>query len=225
MRNNLVFNYDMLFSDHFKRVSDKAKWYYVNLMFHADNGFVSNPLSLLDSMGDGYTKDVLIELIKNEDVLTLPDRCEIFITSYFVHTHFKPMSWLSSPFSIYWKGKLFLKKNGVATFKPQKEETVEPKAEEEPILKDKPQVEEKPVINSVDDYMKYKGYEDIAEMTEKDNQFIDNLLKDRMTELKHNDLPLGMTEDTTFQEWYGVEKWSELTPEQQKEWLHIWCCD
>ena len=92
-------------------------------MFYANNGFVSNPMGVLDSMG--YDKGVYQELVNNGEILTLPGRCEVFITSYFVHNRFKPMSWMSSPFAIYWKGKLFLKKNGVATFKPQGEETHE----------------------------------------------------------------------------------------------------
>lgn len=147
MKDNLVFNYNMLFSDHFSRVSDQAKLYYIKLMFFAHNGFVSNPLSVLDSMG--YDKSVLDELIANEDVLKLPDRCEVFITSYFVHTHFKPMSWMSTPFSIYWKGKLYIKKNGVATFKPQKtdeEETVVIPEEEPTPIKEEPEV-----ITNIDD--------------------------------------------------------------------------
>ena len=173
----------MLFGDHFSRVSDKAKLYYIKLMFYAFNGFVSNPLSVLDSMG--YDKSVLEELVANEDVLRLPDRCEIFITSYFVHTHFKPMSWLSTPFSVYWKGKLFIKKNGVATFKPQIEEPTDkiPMDDEVPNIIPS---NETPIIKP------------------------------------KRKLPKGMTEDTTFQEWYGVDNWGQLTPKQQEEWKKIW---
>lgn len=110
----------MLFGDHMAKVSDKAKLYYIKLCFFANCGFVSNPLSILDSMG--YDKSVFHELVANEEILTLPDRCEIFITAYFVHNHLNPASWLKTPFAPYWRGKLFTKKNGVATFKPQSED-------------------------------------------------------------------------------------------------------
>ncbi len=123
MKSYSMFNFDMLFSDHMAKVSDQAKLYYIKLCFFANNGFVANPISVLDSMG--YDKSVYHELVANGELLTLPDRCEVFITSYFVHNHLKPGSWLKTPFAIYWKGKLFTKKNGVATFKPQGEEKEE----------------------------------------------------------------------------------------------------
>lgn len=125
MKKYSMFYYPFLFSDHMAKVSDKAKLYYIAINFHAINGFVADPLQVLDSLG--YDKGVFNELVANEEILTLPDRDEIFITSYFVHNRgLKPMSWLSTPFAPYWKGKLFIKKdNGVATFKPQGEEPKE----------------------------------------------------------------------------------------------------
>lgn len=126
MKTEVMFNYDYLFGDHMAKVSHQAKLYYIKLMFYANNGFVSNPLEVLDSLG--YQRDVFYELIANGEILNLPDRSEIFITAYFIHNHFKPMSWMATPFSVYWKGKLFIKKNGVATFTPQAEEPEQPKA-------------------------------------------------------------------------------------------------
>ena len=120
MKENLMFNYSLLFGDHMNKCSNEARLYFIKLMFYATNGFVSNPMGVLDSMG--YDRGVYRELVNNGEILTLPGRCEIFITSYFVHNKFKPMSWMSSPYAIYWKGKLFIKKNGVATFTPQGEE-------------------------------------------------------------------------------------------------------
>lgn len=119
-------------------VSNQAKLYYIKLMFYAHNGFVANPMDVLDSLD--YDKGVYMELLEKGEILTLPDRKEIFITSYFVHNYgLKPLSWLSTPYAVYWKGKLFIKKNGIATFKPQEEEgkdpfsaIEEPKAEPEP---------------------------------------------------------------------------------------------
>lgn len=130
MKNFAMFSYNWLFSDHFAKLSDQAKLYYIKLNFYADNGFVPNPLQVCDSLG--YDRSVLDELIANGDVLTLSDRSEIFITSFFVHNKgAKPMSWLSTPFAPYWKGKLFIKKdNGIATFTPQSEQ---PPGESKPL--------------------------------------------------------------------------------------------
>ena len=123
MKNYTMFDFNLLFGDHFAKVSNQAKLYYIKLNFYADHGFVANPLSVLDSLG--FDKSVFQELINNGEILSLPDRCEVFITSYFVHNNkFKPSEWLKSPFAVYWKGKLWTKKNGVATFKPQGEEVV-----------------------------------------------------------------------------------------------------
>ena len=116
MKDSLMLNYNYLFSDHMAKCSDQAKLYYIKLMFFANNGFVSNPIEILDSFG--YDRGVLNELIANEDLLVLPGRSEVFITAYFIHTRFKPLTWLTSPFATYWRGKLYIKENGVASFKP-----------------------------------------------------------------------------------------------------------
>ena len=129
-----MFNFDLLFGDYMARCSDQAKLYYIKLCFFANCGFVANPLSVLDSMG--YDKSVLKELIDAGELLKLPDRAEVFITSYFVHNHFNPSWWTHTPYFPYWKGKLYTKKNGVATFTPQKEEEENPKDAE-------PQIDEK----------------------------------------------------------------------------------
>lgn len=118
MKSHTMFSYMFLFGDHFGKVSNQAKLYYIALNFFCDRGFVSNPLGILDSLG--YDKSVYYELVKNEEILTLPDRCEVFITSYYIHNDkFNPKEWYKSPFSIYWIGKLYIKKNGVATFNPE----------------------------------------------------------------------------------------------------------
>ena len=118
MRDYTMFNFNFLFNDHFAKVSNQAKLYYIKLCFFADRGFVPNPLSVLDSLG--FDKGVYWELIKNEEILTLPDRDEIFITSYFLHNPgLKSEEIHFSPFWIYWRTKLHMKKNGVATFKPE----------------------------------------------------------------------------------------------------------
>lgn len=115
MKDYVLLNYNYLFSDHMAKCSHQAKLYYIKLMFFANNGFVANPLEILDSLG--YDRGIFDELVANEDLLTLPGRSEVFITAYFIHTRFKPASWVNSPFSIYWRGRLYIKKNGVATFK------------------------------------------------------------------------------------------------------------
>ena len=117
MKNYACFNYNLLFGDHFNKVSNQAKLYYIKLMFYADRGFVANPITILDSLG--YDKSVYWELVKNDEILTLPDRCEIFITSYYLHNRgFNWREWTKSPFCIYWFGKLAFKQNGVAKFNP-----------------------------------------------------------------------------------------------------------
>ena len=122
MKNSVMFNFNLLFGDHMAKVSDKAKLYYIKLNFFANNGFVPNPLSVLDSMGVGYDRSVFQELVDNGELLTRPDRCEVFITSYFVHNHFNPSAWTHTIYYPYWKGYMWTKKNGVATLKPQVEE-------------------------------------------------------------------------------------------------------
>lgn len=118
MKEYTMFSFEFLFNDHFAQVSDQAKMLYIKMNFYATNGFVANPYAILDSLG--YDKSVLQELIINEDILSLPDRCEVFITAYFVHNKgLNKKTWWNSPFAVYWKGKLQLKENGIATFKQQ----------------------------------------------------------------------------------------------------------
>ena len=143
-----MFNFDLLFGDYMAKVSDQAKLYYIKLCFFANNGFVANPISVLDSMG--YDKGVFYELLNSGELLKLPDRSEVFITSYFVHNHFNPKSWLKTPFAVYWKGKLWTKKNGMATFKPQKDED-EPEFVDELEAVLPPQKEEEPK-KTLDDF-------------------------------------------------------------------------
>lgn len=115
MKNYTCFNFEFLFSDHFAKVSNQAKLYYIKLNFYANNGFVPNPMSVLDSLG--YDKSVFNELVANGELLVLPDRSEIFIASYFVHNKgLKPFSWRATPYAVYWDGKLYVKKNGVVDF-------------------------------------------------------------------------------------------------------------
>ena len=76
------------------------------------------PMSVLDSLG--YDKGVFDELVKNGELLVIPDRCEVFITSYFVHNKgFKRSSWKASPFAVYWENKLYIKSNGIVDFAPE----------------------------------------------------------------------------------------------------------
>ena len=161
MKTSTMFNFDLLFGDHMAKCSDQAKLYYIKLCFFANCGFVANPLSVLDSLG--YDKGVYQELIDNGEILKLPDRCEVFITAYFVHNHFKASSWLSTPYAPYWKGKLYTKKNGIATFTPQsnepeeKEETIHDQIIEtiknEPIIAlDEEKEEEIEVLEETRDY-------------------------------------------------------------------------
>lgn len=124
MKDRICLDFNYLFTDHMAKCSNQAKLYYIKLMFFANNGFVANPLEVLDSFG--FDRGVLDELIANDDILTIPGRSEVFITAYFIHTKFNPASWLNTPFSIYWKGRLRTKPNGVATFKkPNTEEMTE----------------------------------------------------------------------------------------------------
>lgn len=120
MKQFCLFNHDFLFSDNLGKASDKAKLYYIKLCFNANNGFVANPMDVLDSLG--YDKSVFDELKANEDILTLPNRDEIFITAFFIHNVGANIkSWIYTPFGIYWKGKLWFKENRMATFKKQNE--------------------------------------------------------------------------------------------------------
>lgn len=139
MKNYAMFNYDFLFGDHFAKASPKAKLLYINLSFYADCGFVANPKQICKSMG--YDESVLQELIDIDELLTLEGRAEMFITSYFVHnTNFKQFSWLSSPFGEYWKNKMWMKKNKIATLKKQNKE--EQQEQETSVEKDTSSIQE-----------------------------------------------------------------------------------
>lgn len=141
-----MFNYDFLFGDHFAKASPKAKLLYINLSFYADCGFVANPKQICKSMG--YDESVLQELIDIDELLTLEGRAEMFITSYFVHnTNFKPFSWLSSPFGEYWKNKMWMKKNKIATLKKQDKSKEEQQEQEASIEKDTSSIQEQEYRN------------------------------------------------------------------------------
>ena len=112
--------------DYFAKASPKAKLLYINLSFYADCGFVANPKQICESMG--YDESVLQELIDIEEILTIKGRSEMFLTSYFVHNaNFKPTSWAGTPFAPYWEGKLWVKKNRVATLLKNSKEQTKPK--------------------------------------------------------------------------------------------------
>ena len=120
MRNYTMFSYDYLFGDHFALVSDQAKMLYIKMSFCANSGFVSNPKSVLDSLG--YDRGCLQELINIEEILTIPNRSEVFITAYFVHNkNFNPMMWIYSPYAPYWRGRLWIKENRIATLNHPKQ--------------------------------------------------------------------------------------------------------
>lgn len=121
MKSYALFNYDYLFNDYFSQISNEARLLYIKMNFFAVNGFVTNPLEILDSLN--YDKGVLQELINIGEVLTLEGRSEVFITSYFIHNKgINKHSWKSTPYAIYWKKKLNVKKNGVATMRPLRKE-------------------------------------------------------------------------------------------------------
>ena len=146
MKNYTIFNYDYLFGDHFATVSDQAKLLYVKMNFFANNGFVSNPKSILDSLG--YDKGCLTELISIGEILTMPNRAEVFITAYFVHNKaLKTSSWTFTTYAPYWKGKLWIKENRIATLKEKTNKDVEQANDEntEKVEKPKPPVKEQPV--------------------------------------------------------------------------------
>ena len=155
MKEFAMINYPFLFGDHFSNVSNEARLLYIEMMFFANNGFVANPRAILDARG--YPVDVLNELIANGDVLKLPDRSEVFITSYFIHNPgFKAASWKNTPYAIYWQGKLHVKKNGVATFKPVEEEhedmVIAAEEDDDPVQVERPMPpEEKTIINTNSD--------------------------------------------------------------------------
>ena len=142
MKNYAMFYFDYLFGDHFEKVSAKAKLLYVNLNFYANAGFVSNPKKICKEMG--FNETTIDELIKNGELLSIEGRDEMFITSYFVHNpNFQPLHWTKTPYATYWFGKLWMKKNRVATLKQPKEneektqivdEKKEPRHDTRPII-------------------------------------------------------------------------------------------
>ena len=69
MKNYTCFNYDYLFSDHFAKISNEARLYYIKLNFYANNGFVANPMSVLDSLG--YDKGVLTPLLASRSISSI----------------------------------------------------------------------------------------------------------------------------------------------------------
>lgn len=126
MKNYTMFNYDFLFGDHFAKVSKQAKLYYIALNFFANNGFVANPMSVLDSLG--YDIGVFNELKANGELLQLEGRSEVFIASYFIHNKgIDCYSWRKTRYAVYWEDKLFVKKNGVVKFAPEGLPKSEPK--------------------------------------------------------------------------------------------------
>lgn len=148
MKNYTCFNYNFLFCDHFAKISNEARLYYIKLNFYADNGFVPNPMQVLDSLG--YSKDVYNELIRNGELLTIPDRCEVFISSYFVHNKgLKPYCWKSTPYAVYWENKLYVKKNGVVDFAPEGL----PKKERDPLDKINVATNEEKSVNANEEEM------------------------------------------------------------------------
>lgn len=120
MKGYALFKFSYLFSDHMAKASPEARLLYINMNFHAENGFVPNPRQLLDQMGLDHS--YLDELVSLDEVLTIPDREEVFITAFFVHNKgANPRTWWNTPYGIYWQGKLSIKKNRIATLKPIKE--------------------------------------------------------------------------------------------------------
>lgn len=137
MKTYTLFNYEFLFNDHLAKCSKEAQLLYIKLNFYANNGFVPNPLQVLDSLN--YDKSILKELICAEEILTLPNRDEVFITSYYVHNYkIDTRSWLKTVYAEYWKGKLWIKQNRIATLKEYKPKAAAelPKAQEQPETQD-----------------------------------------------------------------------------------------
>lgn len=116
MKTYALFNYDYLFSDHLAKASIEARFLYIKMNFYATNGFVPNVLQIVDSLG--FTKDALYELINLDEVLIIPNREEVFITAFYLHNKGANRgSWVNTPYGTYWKGKLWIKENGIATLK------------------------------------------------------------------------------------------------------------
>lgn len=143
MKNYAMFYFDYLFGDHFEKVSAKAKLLYVNLNFYANAGFVANPKKICKEMG--FNETTIDELIKNGELLSIEGRDEMFITSYFVHNpNFQPLHWTKTPYATYWFGKLWMKKNRVATLKQPKENEEKPQNVDE---KKEPRHDTRPQID------------------------------------------------------------------------------
>ena len=66
MKKYTMFYYPFLFSDHMAKVSNQAKLYYIALNFYAINGFLANPIQVLDSFG--YDKGIFTELLNNGEI-------------------------------------------------------------------------------------------------------------------------------------------------------------
>lgn len=146
MLNYIMLNHDYMSNDHMARISKEARLYYIELMFNSNCGFVANPIKVLDSMG--FDKSVLQELISNGEILTLEGRDEVFLAAFYIHNHkFKMYSWLKTPFAHYWKGKLWIKKNGVATLKVKDNNQVAPHKSSVAELEQQVSVDENMEIN------------------------------------------------------------------------------
>lgn len=115
MKDYCLFNYDFLWNDHFQMVSDHAKLLYIKMNFYAVNGFVANPIQVCQSLG--YDLQTLNELEANDEILRLPNRSEIFITSYFVHNKGLDIkSFYNTIYAPYWKERIYFKNNRIASY-------------------------------------------------------------------------------------------------------------
>lgn len=124
MRDFAMFNFEYLFGDSFSKVSHKAKLLYINMMFYANCGFVSNPKQICSNLG--FTETILDELIKCGELLTREGRAEMVMTNYFIHNQsFNPLWWTKTPYATYWHNHLWIKKNRVFTLRKPKEEKEE----------------------------------------------------------------------------------------------------
>lgn len=120
MKNYTMFSYEMLMGDHHAKLSPEARLYYIELNFYSNNGFVANPIKILDS--NNYDRGILQELISNDDILSIPDRSEVFITAYFAHNpKLNKYTWKNTPYGIYWENKMYVKKNGIAKLMTEEE--------------------------------------------------------------------------------------------------------
>ena len=116
-----MLNYDFFAGDHFNKVSAEARLLYIHFNFYANAGFVPNPKQICKSLG--FEESTIDELLSINEIMSIPDRSEIFITSYFIHNpNFNALAWTKTPYFTYWKGKLWMKKNRIATFSKDKAE-------------------------------------------------------------------------------------------------------